>query len=205
MSSTTSHEASAGASHGHGHGQGLDHAKVGMASFLVTEAAFFGTLVTTYIFFLTQPENPIRPTARAVFQMPLTILSTICLLSSSVTVHYAVKRLEQGDQARFRQMLGLTILLGVLFLIGTAIEWTDLIGTHKITIASGVFGTAYFTLVGFRAHVTIRLCLLTVLFACAGRSARAANVKPVDLVSWYWHFVDGVWVVVFSVIYLAGR
>jgi cytochrome c oxidase subunit 3 len=207
MSSTPSHEASAGASHGHGHAHGLDHAKVGMASFLVTEAAFFGTLVTTYIFFLTLPENPIRPTARAVFQMPLTILSTICLLSSSVTVHYAVKRLEQGDQARFRQMLGLTILLGVIFLIGTAIEWTDLIGTHKITIASGVFGTAYFTVVGFHAaHVTIGLCMLTVLFACAlaGRLG-VANVKPVDLVSWYWHFVDGVWVVVFSVIYLAGR
>jgi cytochrome c oxidase subunit 3/cytochrome o ubiquinol oxidase subunit 3 len=197
------HEASAS----HGHGNGLDHAKVGMASFLVTEVAFFATLVTTYMFFLVQPNDPIRPTARAVFSMPLTIISTICLLSSSVTAHYAVKRLEQGEQARFRQLLGLTILLGAIFLAGTAMEWTDLITRHKVTIASGVFGTAYFTVVGFHAaHVTIGLFLLSVLFGCAlaGRLG-ASNSKAMDLVSWYWHFVDGVWVVVFSVVYLAGR
>lgn len=204
-----SHGAAAaiGESHGgHGHG-GLDHAKVGMASFLVTEAAFFGTLVATYLFFLVQPSNPIRPVAREVFQMPLTILSTICLLSSSITAHYAVKRLEHGKQDSFRLLLGLTILLGAIFLGGTAMEWADLIGKHKITIASGAFGTAYFTVVGFHAaHVTIGLCLLSVLFACAlaGR-LRQENVKAMDLVSWYWHFVDGVWVVVFSVVYLVGR
>lgn len=202
MSSTASH-----ASPSHGHEHGLDHAKVGMASFLVTEAAFFGTLVMTYIFFLGQPGDPIRPIARAVFQMPLTILSTICLLSSSVTVHYAVKRLEQGEQAQFRRWLGGTILLGAIFLAGTAKEWADLIGVHRITIASDVFGTAYFTVVGFHAaHVTIGLILLSVLFvsALAGKLG-ATNAKPMDLVSWYWHFVDGVWVVVFSVVYLAGR
>lgn len=198
--------AAIGESHG-GHGQGgLDHAKVGMASFLVTEAAFFGTLVATYLFFLVQPSDPIRPMARAHFQMPLTILSTIFLLSSSVTAHYAVKRLEHGDQGRFRLLLGITILFGAIFLGGTALEWKELLH-NNITIASGIFGTAYFTVVGFHAfHVTVGLCLLSVLFICAlaGRLHKE-NVKAMDLVSWYWHFVDGVWVVVFSVVYLVGR
>jgi cytochrome c oxidase subunit III len=178
----------------------LDHAKTGMAAFLVTEAAFFGTLVMTYIFYLDQT----RPIARDVLQLPLTIVASICLFSSSYTIHIAVKKLQSDDRGAFQRWLGLTILLGALFLGGTALEWREIIGRRGIWIDTDLFGTTYFTLVGFHAfHVSVGMILMGVVLGCAlsGRIG-ARNAKPVDMVSWYWHFVDGVWVVVFSVVYL---
>jgi cytochrome c oxidase subunit 3/cytochrome o ubiquinol oxidase subunit 3 len=186
------------------HGEhALDHAKVGMLAFLVTEVAFFSTLVVTYLFYLDE----VRPTARVVFSMPVTIVSSICLLSSSLTIHQAIKLLERNELARFRAWFGGTILLGILFLVGTAFEWKEIIVDHGVTIATNMFGTAYFTVVGFHAaHVTIGVLLMSVFFGCAmaGR-VTARQTKPAELISWYWHFVDAVWVVIFSVVYLAGR
>jgi cytochrome c oxidase subunit 3/cytochrome o ubiquinol oxidase subunit 3 len=182
---------------------GLDHGKVGMLAFLVTEAVFFSTLVLVYIFYMEQS----RPIARLVFSMPLTIVGTICLLSSSYTVHRAVQELEKNEVAAFRRWLGLTIFLGLVFLAGTAIEWKDIIFKHGVTIASDMFGTTYFTLVGFHAfHVSVGLSMLSVLLACALLYPfTTRQARPAELLSWYWHFVDGVWVVVFSVVYLIGR
>src|SRR5262249_37530297 len=141
---------------------------------------------------------------REVFSLPLVLCSTLCLLSSSVTIHFAEKALHGGNGRRFRGLWAATILLGALFLTGTAYEWTDLIGRHGLTIARNMFGTTYFTLVGFHAaHVTIGLVVLSIVLALSLRGV--ASAASVQLVSWYWHFVDAVWVVVFTLVYVVGR
>ena len=98
-------------------------------------------------------------------------------------------------------------MLGAAFLIGTAMEWHDLIYHWRLTPAQNMFGTCYFTLVGFHAfHVSIGLLLLTslLLFSLGGRAMTEQPLNA-ELVSWYWHFVDGVWVVVFTLVYLVSR
>lgn len=194
------HEAGA---HGHASSFPLTPAQVGMICFLVTEAAFFSTLILAYIAFI----NVSRPIAAEVFQMPLTLGSSVCLLSSSFTVHLATGALQRGHLGGFRLWLGVTVLLGGLFLAGTALEWRELIVGRGITIASNLFGTTYFTLIGFHGlHVTIGLTLLAIVLGLAlnGRISQPDSGR-VELLSWYWHFVDAVWVVIFIVVYLVGR
>jgi cytochrome c oxidase subunit 3/cytochrome o ubiquinol oxidase subunit 3 len=98
-------------------------------------------------------------------------------------------------------------VLGALFLLGTAAEWHDLIFNHHLTISRNLFGTTYFTLVGFHAlHVTIGVILMGVVFALGlRRQITARNQTGAEVVAWYWHFVDGVWVVVFLLVYVIGR
>jgi cytochrome c oxidase subunit 3/cytochrome o ubiquinol oxidase subunit 3 len=193
---------------GHGHGHALEPAKVGMAAFLVTEVAFFGTLVMAYVAYIGRDAAQGLPGPRPseVFSMPLVLLSSAFLLSSSVTIHLASNAFYRKDLAGFRQYWAVTILLGALFLVGTAWEWRELMH-HGLTPWRNLFGTTYYTLVGFHAlHVTIGLILLTLVLVLSLRSG-TPQTKPLDqeLVSWYWHFVDGVWVVVFTVVYLISR
>jgi cytochrome c oxidase subunit 3/cytochrome o ubiquinol oxidase subunit 3 len=190
--------------------------KAGMAAFLVTEVAFFSTLIVTYITYIGRDQLPKMPgsppgmggpTPREVFYMPLVIISTICLFSSSATIHLATGAMHRGAAGAFKLWWGLTIFLGALFLVGTGIEWHDLIFNWKLTPARNLFGTTYFTLVGFHAfHVTMGLMLLLMVLGFALRRGQPER-KPLDpeLVSWYWHFVDGVWVAVFTVVYVVGR
>jgi cytochrome c oxidase subunit 3/cytochrome o ubiquinol oxidase subunit 3 len=178
--------------------------KVGMLCFLVTEAAFFSTLVVTYLILLEKS----RPVAAAVLSLPLVIISSICLLSSSATVHLATGALQRGSRQAFLGWWALTIGLGMLFLVGTGVEWAELIGTHGLTMGTNLFGTTYFTLVGFHAaHVTVGILLmLAVLVLTMQRQlSRRQQYLSAELTAWYWHFVDGVWVVVFTVVYLLGR
>ena len=100
-----------------------------------------------------------------------------------------------------------TVLLGAAFLGGTALEWRDLIERHHLTISRNLFGSTYYTLVGLHAlHVTAGVTIMLIVLGLAlGRQVTGANRAGVGLVSWYWHFVDGVWVVVFTVVYLVGR
>jgi cytochrome c oxidase subunit 3/cytochrome o ubiquinol oxidase subunit 3 len=180
--------------------------KTGMAVFLVSEAAFFGTLITTYLFFLRQTVTS-EPSPAEVFYLPLVLGSTACLLTSSWTVHGAAKALHHGDRARFLTLWAATIGLGLCFLVGTGLEWADLIGQWGLTISRNLFGSTYFTLVGFHAlHVTAGLITMTVVLGLAlRRHVAAQNATGVEAISWYWHFVDGVWVVVFLVVYVVGR
>jgi cytochrome c oxidase subunit 3/cytochrome o ubiquinol oxidase subunit 3 len=180
--------------------------EIGMIAFLITEAAFFSTLIMVYIIFLRETQNG-DPNPSQVFHLPLVILSSACLFSSSATIHFAVRALSRGQQQRFLGLWGATILLGALFLTGTAREWADLIGSWGLTISRNMFGTTYFTLVGFHAaHVTVGVIVMSIVFALVlRREITQRNSAGVEVVSWYWHFVDGVWVVVFSVVYLLGR
>lgn len=177
--------------------------QVGMICFLVTEAAFFSTLIVTYLIYLEQS----RPEAQRLLSLPLVAVGSLCLFASSATVHKATGDLAAGRLRNFRLWWGLTIVLGILFLVGTAVEWTELIQVHRLSMAQSIFGSTYFTLVGFHAfHVTMGVCLLLGVLLLAGGETLSRRLHTgAELIAWYWHFVDGVWVAVFSVVYLLGR
>jgi len=184
----------------------LSPAKVGMLAFLLSEVAFFSTLITTYVVFLRETKNSV-PSPKEVFHLPLVLAGTACLLSSSVTVHLADRAFGRGRRSAFLGWWLMTIVLGATFLICTGKEWHELIFKDGLTIARNLFGSSYFTLVGFHAlHVTIGLIVLSIVFALAWRrKVTDQNHDSIEIVSWYWHFVDGVWIVVFSLVYLIGR
>jgi cytochrome c oxidase subunit 3 len=183
--------------------RGLNAAQWGMVSFLVSEVAFFSTLIVAYVAFLGQ--DVVGPTPGEALSLPLVIGTTICLLSSSVLIHAAQRSLAQGKQRTFCLLWAATIALGIAFLLGTAYEWRGLIVEHHLTISRNLFGTTYYTLVGFHGlHVTAGvIVMLIVFFLALGRDVTEGNRAPVELVGWYWHFVDGVWIVVFLVVYVA--
>jgi len=180
-----------------------DRGKVGMVSFIIAESAIFTIFVVAYLFYLGKSLT--GPTPGDVLEAP--IFYTICLLSSSVTIHLAGKRLERDQRATFLALWLLTIVLGGLFMYGTAQEWRRLIYEHGLTISTNLFGTTYYSLVGLHAfHVTVGLLMLAIVLVAglAGRVS-AAHSARVDVLSLYWHFVDTVWVVVFTVVYVIGR
>jgi cytochrome c oxidase subunit 3/cytochrome o ubiquinol oxidase subunit 3 len=177
----------------------------GVVSFLVSEVALFGTLIVTYLFYLGK--DVVGPTPAEALSLSLVLCTTACLLASSGTVHVAEKALHQGAQGGFVLWWLATIVLGVLFLGGTAYEWYGLIVHHGLTISRNLFGTTYYTLVGLHAlHVTGGVTIMLIVLGLAlCRQVTTTNRAGVGLVSWYWHFVDAVWVVVFTVVYLVGR
>jgi len=177
--------------------------RVGMVGLIVAEASLFAVFVVAYLYYIGKSLSP--PYPRDVLAVP--VLNTVCLLSSSATVHLAVRALEHGDVRRSGLWLLATVLLGAEFLGGTMIEWYRLIYHHGLTIGTNLFGSTFFALVGFHAgHVTVGLVLLAFALAFAWSGAlKAAHTERVEMVSWYWHFVDGVWVVVLTVVYVIGR
>jgi cytochrome c oxidase subunit 3/cytochrome o ubiquinol oxidase subunit 3 len=177
----------------------------GMAAFLLSDVALFGTLIAAYVSFLGK--DRVGPTPAEALSLPLVLGTTACLLSSSGTIHLAERALRGGSPSGFCRWWAATIVLGLLFLAGTAYEWYELITRHHLTISRNLFGTTYYTLVGFHAtHVTIGVILMVVLLGLTlRRQVTAGNEVSVELTAWYWHFVDGVWVVVFTVVYLIGR
>jgi cytochrome c oxidase subunit 3 len=177
--------------------------KVGMACLIIAESAIFTIFVVAYLFYVGK--SLAGPTPREVLEAP--IFYTICLLSSSLTIHLASRFLERGKRGAFLASWFLTIVLGGLFLFGTGQEWHRLIYEHGLTISTNLFGTTYYSLVGLHAtHVTAGLLMLTIvlLFGLVGRVGAEQSAR-VDALSMYWHFVDAVWVVVFTVVYILGR
>jgi cytochrome c oxidase subunit III len=183
----------------------LNSAQWGMASFLLSEVAFFCTLIATYVAFMGK--DTVGPTPAQALSLPLVIVTTICLLSSSVVIHFAERSLKRGQQRAFTLLLAGTAVLGIVFLLGTAVEWRSLIIEHHLTISRNLFGTTYYTLVGFHGlHVTVGVvAMLIALTAAFGRELTEKFRSGVELVAWYWHFVDAVWIVVFLVVYIASR
>jgi len=174
-----------------------------MVCLIIAESAIFTIFVVAYLFYVGKSLS--GPTPREVLETP--IFYTVCLLSSSLTIHFAGKSLERGRRVVFLLLWLLTIALGASFLCGTGQEWHRLIYEHGLTISTNLFGTTYYSLVGLHAfHVTAGLTLLTIvlLFGLAGRVGPEQS-RRVDALSLYWHFVDAVWVIVFTVVYILGR
>ncbi len=174
-----------------------------MFSLIAAESAIFVIFLIAYIFYLGRSLS--GPTPRDVLEVP--ILNTVCLLSSSITIHLAVRALRQGKMLAFKLFWFLTLALGAKFLIGTGIEWHGLIYQRGLTITTNLFGTTYYSLVGLHAfHVVVGLLGLTIvmIFALASKVHPQQSDK-VDVFSLYWHFVDVVWVAVFTTVYIVGR
>ncbi len=185
----------------HGEQKGRSLEWWGMVFFICSEALIFANLIAAYLYLEIrngggwQLEDVVLPA-----------INTVILLSSSGFVHLAGTGIRKGDQKQLRWGLGGTILLGAIFLGGQAYEYAGLIG-KGFTLAStehGPFGSAFFTLTGFHGfHVTIGLIFLII---CLVRSFRGHFTQKkhfaVEAAELYWHFVDGVWVFVFSIVYL---
>ena len=177
--------------------------KAAMASLIIAESAIFTIFAVAYLFYLGKSVT--GPTPREVLETP--IVYTICLLSSSLSIHLAAKFLARGVGFAFLGFWLLTIALGGLFLYGTALEWHRLIYEHGLTISTNLFGTTYYSLVGLHGfHVTAGLVML-IIVAVFGLSGRVGVKQSghIEVLSMYWHFVDAVWVVVFAVVYVLGR
>jgi cytochrome c oxidase subunit III len=177
--------------------------KTGMLCLIAAESAIFTIFVVAYIFYIGKSLSGPRPAE--ILSIP--ILNTICLLSSSLTIHIAVSALRQGKSKAFLLWWGFTLALGLKFIEGTAAEWYRLIYHHGFTIKTNLFGTTYYSLVGLHAsHVIVGLLGLSVVFllALAGK-VKQEHAERCEVLSLYWHFVDSVWVVVFTVVYLIGR
>src|SRR6201993_4003016 len=180
-----------------------DRGKVGMVGLIVAESAIFTIFVVAYLFYVGKSLT--GPTPRDVLETPL--FYTICLLSSSLTIHFAAKSLARDRVGTFLGLWMLTIVLGATFMYGTGQEWHRLIYEHGLTISTNLFGTTYYSLVGLHAfHVTAGMIMLIIvaIFGFAGRIGREHSHR-VEVLSLYWHFVDVVWVVVFTVVYVLGR
>jgi cytochrome c oxidase subunit 3/cytochrome o ubiquinol oxidase subunit 3 len=176
---------------------------VGIACLITAESAIFIIFVVAYVFYLGKSLT--GPTPHDVLELP--ILSTICLLSSSVTVHFAVSALHQSKRGACSTWLAATVLLGSIFLGSTAYEWYDLIYHDGLTIQTNLFGTTFYSLVGLHAsHVIAGLLMLSLaLFFSLRGQLESKHTERLEVLSIYWHFVDAVWVVVFSVVYVFGR
>jgi cytochrome c oxidase subunit III len=176
---------------------------VGILLFIAAEVSLFAIFLSAYLYYIGKSLS--GPTPREVLHFP--VVMTVCLLSSSVTIHLATMALHRGATRVFGALWLLTILLGAAFLTGTAFEWRELIVVHHLTIQTNLFGTTYYSLVGLHAsHVVAGLVLLsfTMLFTLAGR-VQAADYERVEVIGIYWHFVDVVWIVVVTVVYVIGR
>src|SRR6202047_3092433 len=177
--------------------------RVGMACLIIAESAIFTIFVVAYLFYVGKSLT--GPTPREVLETP--IFYTICLLSSSLTIHLAAKSLARDRVGAFLGLWVLTIVLGGTFMYGTAQEWHRLIYEHGLTISTNLFGTTYYSLVGLHAfHVTagLLMSLRVAIFGFAGHMGVSQSGR-VAVLSMYWHFVDVVWVVVFTVVYVLGR
>ncbi len=180
-----------------------ERGRVGMFGLIAAESAVFTIFVVAYLFYIGKSLS--GPMPKDVLEAP--IFYTICLLSSSLTIHVAVRALRMGNIRNFKTWWFLTIALGATFLFGTGSEWHRLIYKDGLTVSTNLFGTTYYSLVGLHgSHVIVGLlCLSTVMtFALLGK-VKPEHAYRVDVLSLYWHFVDAVWVVVFTVVYLIGR
>ena len=177
--------------------------EVGMACLIVAESTIFAIFVVAYLYYLGRDLH--GPTPREVLRLP--ILNTVCLLSSSITITLAVRALTAGFVSQFAGWWLATIALGGYFLLGTGIEWYHLIYEKGLTIKTNLFGTTFYSLVGLHAsHVVVGLvALLTVMCLTLARTVKRAHAKRVEILAIYWHFVDVVWIVVLTVVYIIGR
>ena len=180
---------------------GLDHRKMAMWVFLGSECFFFGTLVATYLAY--KGRSVVGPAPHEIFNIPLTSLSTFDLLMSSLLMVLALAAVQRGDRRQARLWLFGTAFFGLIFLGFQAYEFTDFV--HKgFTIQRNLFGSTFFLLTGLHGtHVAIGVLWLLSLWVLALRGRLgAADAVKVEIAGLYWHFVDVVWIAIFTLVYL---
>jgi cytochrome c oxidase subunit III len=179
---------------------GMPTPMVGMLLFIASEVMFFGGLFAAY--FNSRATHAAEwgpPGGHELEAWPLATILTILLVTSSVTMQFGVAAIRRGDQRKLRMWVGITLVLGVLFLMGQLYDYSTL----GFGLGDGIFSTTFYTLTGFHgAHVFGGAIGMTILFARAMQGQFSArNHVAVEAISMYWHFVDVVWVALFFTLY----
>src|SRR2546421_731327 len=185
---------------------GVTNEKMGMWAFLGSECLLFGALISTYFLYRGRGPNggpPVGPTPHTIYDIPYTSVSTFVLLMSSLTMVLALSAIQRGDGRRLRLWLLATATLGATFIGGQIYEFTSFI-REGLTVKTNLFGSSFFVLTGFHGvHVTIGILMLLSLVRLSqkGRIPQHKS-EVVEIAGLYWHFVDIVWIVIFTVVYL---
>ncbi|MHB8620684.1 MAG: cytochrome c oxidase subunit 3 [Chloroflexota bacterium] len=182
---------------------GLNHRKVLMWTFLGSECMFFASLITT--FQVNRGRSLTGPFPKDLINIPFTSVSTFCLLMSSLMMVLALAAIQHGDVRGMRIWLLATAFLGTLFLGGQFYEFTTFV-RHGLGLSVNMFGASFFVLTGFHgAHVTVGVIwLLSLVVASFKGKIQQKDSLSVELAGLYWHFVDIVWIIIFTVVYLLG-
>ncbi len=183
---------------------GLSNEKLGMWLFLGSECLLFGGLISTYLLYKSRvPDSNPSPRPADLYDIPFTSVSSFVLLMSSLTMVLAVAAITRGDQRNTRVWLLTTALLGAVFISGQVYEFTAFV-KEGMGFTTNVASSAFFTLTGFHGvHVSIGIIMLMSLFAMSLRGRLPVErAETVEIVGLYWHFVDVVWILIFTVVYL---
>ena len=180
-----------------------DRGVVGMWCLIIAESAIFTIFVVAYVYYLGK--NLSGPEPRDILELPIFI--SLCLWASSFTVELAVRALRRGAERAFTGFWLATLVLALVFMGGTGVEWHHLIYGKGFTIRTNLFGTTYYSLVGLHAfHVIVGIVGLAVVLGLALKGkVHREHAQRAHVLGLYWHFVDVVWVIVFTVVYVIGR
>ncbi|MDP4103835.1 MAG: cytochrome (ubi)quinol oxidase subunit III [Bacillota bacterium] len=179
---------------------------LGFWLFLGGETVLFASLFATYLALKDKVPNPSMAHAKDLFELPMTFVSTMLLLTSSLTSVYAIYNMKNFAFKKMMLWFGITALLGAGFLGLEIYEFNTYVHEFHHTFTSSAFGSAFYTLVGFHGgHVAFGLLwILTLMFRNAKRGLNLYNAPKFYVFSLYWHFIDVVWVFIFTVVYLMG-
>lgn len=187
--------------HGHATSTGLSNEKLGMWVFLGSDCLLFGALISSYLLLRNRGEG--GPRAEEIFDIPFTSVTTFVLLMSSMTMAMAVGAAHRGELRRSRTWLATTALLGSFFIAGQVTEFTSFVN-EGLGFTTNIFGSAFYTLTGFHGvHVSVGIIFLMSLVVMSLRgNLGPERAETVEIFGLYWHFVDIVWIIIFTVVYL---
>jgi heme/copper-type cytochrome/quinol oxidase subunit 3 len=181
---------------------GLDSRKIAMWVFLASDCMFFGSLISAYM--VSKNRSVVGPYPDELINIPFTSVSSFVLLMSSLAMVLALAGIQRGNMRQFRIWTLSTGLLGLIFLGGQIYEFYEF--NHEgLSISQNLFGSSFFTLTGFHGtHVALGVIMLFSLFLASFKPGRVTKEKSlnVEIVGLYWHFVDIVWIVIFTLVYL---
>jgi len=189
--------------HGVHESTGIDNRKLGMWLFLSSEFLFFGALISNYLLFGGKAFDSVTP--REIYDIPFTSFSSFVLLMSSLTMVLAHDALVRDDQGQVRTWLFATGALGTVFLGGQVFEFTEFIREHGMTLTLNPAASSFYLLTGFHGvHVAMGVLMLFSMFGMSLRQGRLSERSglSLELVGLYWHFVDIIWIVIFTLVYL---
>jgi heme/copper-type cytochrome/quinol oxidase subunit 3 len=179
---------------------GVDNVKLGMWAFLGSECLFFGSFISTYLLYRNRVLD--GPTPHEIYDIPYTSVSSFVLLMSSVTMVLALSAKHKNDDRAMRIWLLATAFLGMVFIGGQVFEFTTFV-EEGLKLDTSTFGSSFFVLTGFHgAHVTVGILMLLGLVLMSFFGRLSGGSKTVEMIGLYWHFVDIVWIVIFTVVYL---
>jgi cytochrome c oxidase subunit 3/cytochrome o ubiquinol oxidase subunit 3 len=180
---------------------GISNEKLAMWVFLGSDCLLFGGLISTYL--LMRHRSISGPTGEDLFDIPFTSVSSFVLLMSSLTMALAVSAIHRGEERRCRTFLLTTSLLGGIFIAGQVYEFTAFV-KEGLGYTTNLFGSAFFTLTGFHGvHVSFGIIFLMSLFVMSVRGKLGQDkAETVEIFGLYWHFVDVVWILIFTIVYL---